>query len=84
VRTTAAAVTVKEDTKKTTSIIQSKTHVIVSPISVTGNSVEYAERENIDLILIGTRGRSAFRRLLLGSTASGVVNHAHCPVMVVK
>ena len=61
-----------------------KTEVIVSPISVTGNIVEYAERENIDLIVIGTRGRSAFKRLLLGSTASGVVTHAHCPVMVVK
>ncbi len=85
VRATAATATVKEDTKKTTSsIIQLKTEVIVSPISVTGNIVEYAERENIDLIVIGTRGRSAFKRLLLGSTASGVVTHAHCPVMVVK
>ena len=64
--------------------VQLKTEVIVSPISVTGNIVEYAERENIDLIVIGTRGRSAFKRLLLGSTASGVVTHAHCPVMVVK
>ena len=85
VRAAAATATVKEDTKKTTSsIIQLKTEVIVSPISVTGNIVEYAERENIDLIVIGTRGRSAFKRLLLGSTASGVVTHAHCPVMVVK
>ena len=47
--------------------------MIISPISVTGNIVEYAERGNIDLIVIGTRGRSAFKRLLLGSTASGVV-----------
>jgi nucleotide-binding universal stress UspA family protein len=84
VRTTAT-VTLKEDTKKTTSsIIRLKTQVIVSPISVTGSIVEYAERENIDLIVIGTRGRSAFKRLLLGSTSSGVVTHAHCPVMVVR
>ncbi len=61
-----------------------KTQVIVSPISVTGSIVEYAERENMDLIVIGTRGRSAFKRLLLGSIASGVVTHAHCPVMVVR
>jgi nucleotide-binding universal stress UspA family protein len=38
----------------------------------------------MDLIVIGTRGRSAFKRLLLGSTASGVVTHAPCPVMVVR
>lgn len=84
-RATVKVVTLKEDTKKTnSSIIQLKTQVIISPISVTGNIVEYAEREKIDLIVIGTRGRSAFKRLLLGSTASGVVTHAHCPVMVVK
>jgi len=36
------------------------------------------------LIIVGTRGRSGFKRLLLGSTASGIVTHAHCPVMVVR
>jgi nucleotide-binding universal stress UspA family protein len=80
----AAAAIVNEDTKKTTSTIQLKTEVIVSPLSVIGSIVDYAERESIDLIVIGTRGRSGFKRLLLGSTASGVVTHAHCPVMVVK
>ena len=80
----AAAVTLEEDRKTTSSVIQLKTQVVVSPISVTGNIVEYAERGNIDLIVIGTRGRSAFKRLLLGSTASGVVTHADCPVMVVR
>ena len=39
---------------------------------------------NVDLIVIGTRGRSGFKKLLLGSVASGVVTYAHCPVMVVK
>jgi len=58
--------------------------VVVSPISITGSIVQYAERENIDLIVVGTRRRSGFKRLLLGSTASGVVTHAHCPVMVVR
>jgi nucleotide-binding universal stress UspA family protein len=57
---------------------------MVSPLSVTGSVVQYAERENIDLIVVGTRGRSGFKRLLLGSTASGIVTHAHCPVMVVR
>jgi len=68
--------------KKTRSI-QLKTQVIISLISVTGNIVEYVEREKIYLIVIGTRGRSAIKRILLGSTASGGCDHAHCPVMVV-
>ena len=84
VRTTAKLESLKDNDTKKTSSIQLKTQVIISPISVTGNIVEYAEREKIDLIVIGTRGRSAFKRILLGSTASGVVTHAHCPVMVAK
>lgn len=46
--------------------------------------VNYAENQNIDLIVIGTRGRTGLRKMLLGSVASGVVTYAHCPVMVVK
>ena len=57
---------------------------IVDPASVVGAIVDYAERENIDLIIIGSRGLSGFKKLLLGSTTSGVVTYAHCPVLVVK
>ena len=64
--------------------VQLKTEVVVSPTSVVGAIVDYAERENVDLIVIGSRGRSGFKKLLLGSTASGVVTYAHCPVLVVK
>lgn len=46
--------------------------------------LEYAEEHNIDLIVIGTRGRTGFKRLLLGSTASSVVAYAHCAVLVVR
>jgi nucleotide-binding universal stress UspA family protein len=85
VRARVVAVTSKEDIIKTTSsVIQLKTQVVVSPLSVTGSIVQYAERENIDLIVVGTRVRSGFKRMLLGSTASGIVTHAHCPVMVVR
>lgn len=46
--------------------------------------LEYAEEHNIDLIVVGTRGRRGFKRLLLGSTASSIVTYAHCPVLVIK
>ena len=64
--------------------VQLKTEVVVSPTSVVGAIVDYAERENLDLIVIGSRGRSGFKKLLLGSTASGVITYATCPVLVVK
>lgn len=53
-------------------------------LSVVGAIVNHAEREKADLIVIGTRGRSGFTKLLLGSVASGVVTYAPCPVLVSK
>ena len=60
------------------------TEVISNAKSVVAQVVDYAESNNVDLIVVGTRGRTGFRKLLLGSVASGVVTYAHCPVMVVK
>ena len=42
-----------------------------------------AVQRDADLIVIGTRGLSGLRHLLLGSTAERVVQHAHCPVLTV-
>ena len=57
---------------------------IISSKDIAGGILDFAEENNIDLIVIGTRGRSGFKRLLLGSVASHVVTYAHCPVLVVK
>lgn len=43
-----------------------------------------AEREHADLILMGTRGRSAIEEVMLGSVSHRVVAHAPCPVLVVN
>jgi nucleotide-binding universal stress UspA family protein len=64
--------------------IELKTELINSHRPVEYVILEYAEEKNIDLIAVGTRGRSGFKRLLLGSIASSVVSNAHCPVMVIK
>jgi nucleotide-binding universal stress UspA family protein len=45
---------------------------------------EEAERQKADLIVIGTRGHSGFKHLLLGSIAERVVQRAPCPVLTVK
>jgi nucleotide-binding universal stress UspA family protein len=60
------------------------TDVIIAKESVVKEIIEYSEREKIDLIVIGTRGRSGLKKLLLGSVASGVVTYANCPVIVIK
>jgi nucleotide-binding universal stress UspA family protein len=45
---------------------------------------EEAEEQHADLIVIGTRGLSGLKHLLLGSVAERVVQKAPCPVLTVK
>jgi nucleotide-binding universal stress UspA family protein len=58
--------------------------MLASPTSVVPAIVDYAEKNKVDLIVTGTKGRSGFTKLLLGSVASGIVTFASCPVMVAK
>jgi nucleotide-binding universal stress UspA family protein len=46
--------------------------------------VAYAKRHAIDLIVMGTHGRSAVSQVLVGSVAERVVRTAHCPVLTVR
>ncbi len=46
--------------------------------------VEEAERWGADLVVMGSRGLSAWNRLLLGSVSSAVVHHAKCSVEIVR
>lgn len=57
---------------------------LIASSSVAGGITDFAEKEYVDLIVVGTRGNSGFKKLLLGSVASGIVNYAHCPVLIVK
>ncbi|MFW6067891.1 MAG: universal stress protein [Myxococcota bacterium] len=41
------------------------------------------EREHFDMIVVGSRGRNAADRILMGSVAERLVRHAPCPVLVV-
>jgi nucleotide-binding universal stress UspA family protein len=46
--------------------------------------VTFAREHDIDLIVMGTHGRGAMLRMMLGSVAEHVVRTAPCPVMVVR
>ena len=45
--------------------------------------VRYAAGHRVDLIVLGTHGRTGVSRVLLGSVAERVLRTAHCPVLVV-
>jgi nucleotide-binding universal stress UspA family protein len=46
--------------------------------------VDYSKRKNIDLIVVGTRGRTGFKKLILSNVTSRGGTYAHCPVLVIK
>ncbi|KAA0141444.1 universal stress protein [Gimesia chilikensis] len=46
--------------------------------------IRYAKEQEIDLIVIGTHGRTGLKHMLLGSVAEKVVRKAPCPVLTVS
>jgi nucleotide-binding universal stress UspA family protein len=48
-----------------------------------GDICRVAEQEQVDLIIMGSHGRTGLGQVLLGSVAERVVRHAPCPVLVV-
>lgn len=62
--------------------------VKVEKLLVEGHAVQEIDRvakeATVDLIVIGARGISKIREILLGSVSDGVIHHATCPVLVVK
>jgi nucleotide-binding universal stress UspA family protein len=75
---------IKAKIGNTYSAITVSTEVISTGASPQVAIVEYAENKNIDLIVVGTRGMSGLRKLLLGSVALGIIKYSHCPVLIVK
>lgn len=46
--------------------------------------LEYAQENNIDLIVVGTHGLTGIKKFLIGSIAEKVVRHSRVPVMVIR
>ena len=69
---------------KTEGISKLKTEKFTDVKSIIGSIIDYANSRDVDLIVIGTRGRTGLKRLLMGSVANGVIQHAHCSVLLVR
>ncbi|MDG6920241.1 MAG: universal stress protein [Nitrososphaerota archaeon] len=52
--------------------------------SVVEALVGLATDQKADLVVVGTRGLTGFKRLIVGSVSSGLVGHSQCPVLVVR
>ncbi len=49
-----------------------------------GTVCRIASELHVDVIVVGSHGRSAIARILLGSVSEQIVRHAPCPVLVVR
>ena len=60
-----------------------RTGLVISPTEIEDTIVDYADRENVDLIVIGG-GKSGLKERLLGSTTSRVASQIKRPILVAK
>ena len=57
---------------------------LVDALSIPEAILGYAESNQVELVVTGTRGMTPSRRMLIGSVAIGLVQYASCPVLVVR
>jgi nucleotide-binding universal stress UspA family protein len=59
-------------------------HIIINVKSVAEGILDYASSTNMDLIVIGTKGKTGGHRFLVGGNSNKIIDHAHCPVLAVR
>ncbi len=73
-----------EDAKKQASDKGVNAEGVVLEGDPAGAILDYATKNKVDLIVTGSRGLSTFKRILLGSVSTRIVQEAKIPVLVVK
>ena len=88
----AALKLIRKKLKKELSDLESQVDKKVVPIkskiiersSIAQTLVSFAKSNKIDLIVLGSHGRTRLDGLILGSVSNGIVQRAKCPVLVIK
>jgi nucleotide-binding universal stress UspA family protein len=76
--------TVDEMAKRHGLRMKINTEMVETSVSAADEIIRYAEEKGVDLIIVGTRGRSGMSKALLGSVASKIVTYSPCSVLVVR
>lgn len=74
----------KLKTKDNTKSKELQAEIVEGIKSVSNTIIEYAESEKVGLIIVGSRGRTGLKRLLLGSVSSAITKNAHCAVLIIR
>ena len=62
--------------------IKAETYTKLGP--VVKSILEFADNDNVDLVLIASHGRSGLGRFFFGSVAAGILNRIGQPLMVIR
>ena len=81
--TKSSAILTKSISSAKTLDVEAQGKTLETDRSVVEAIVEFSEKEEADLIVLGSRG-TTMGRLMLGSIAAGTTNLAHIPVLVVR
>ena len=68
---------------KLSDVPEAKVAIVVSTSAAEG-ICDYARKEDVDMIVVSTHGRTGLSHLLIGSVAEKVVRHAECPVLTLR
>ena len=64
--------------------VKLSTKIVLDQSSKPEEILKHAEKSRADLIILGTRGLTKFKRIMIGSVANAVIGNAKCPVLIVK
>lgn len=64
--------------------VKLSTRIVIDQSSKAEEILKQAQKSKADLIIIGTRGLTKFKRIIIGSVANAVLGNARCPVLIVK
>jgi nucleotide-binding universal stress UspA family protein len=76
--------TLKVETQLEKEGIAAKAKILRAKGSIVNSLVEFSKEGKFDLIVAGTRGLGEFRRMMLGSVSTNLLNHASVPVLVAR
>jgi nucleotide-binding universal stress UspA family protein len=79
-----AGVTILEEAEKRAKAEGIQSKALIREGHVVEEILRAAKEENVDLIVIGARGLSTIKEILLGSVSHGVSLHAPCPVLLMR
>ena len=64
--------------------VEANQEIIDTSSSIVGTIMDYVYRNNVDLIVMGSRGTNTFKTELIGSVSEGIFQGARCAVMIVR